>query len=488
MPKDEIFLSAKSISSKKTIYGYYKISKFFKFFQKTYFFPKNFRRNVMNELTEKGFSVKKLKSRKTENRTEITFCLIEDPNIFDDYNKYNEKIEQLNHNSRYKICERDLYKSIFNDKNKKKILGQYFTKPIIAKYLVSKFSEYVGIKNDDKILEPSSGSGSFVDAIKEISPNCYLKYCEIDPSYVSDPADFFKLSTRNKFNIIIGNPPFTKYNIKDSYFYQKNHNVFEEYMLGFEKQEKIHIENAFILKSIKHIRENGSIGFVLPISWLIKSKHSLVKSVILKEFSSIYIIQNNEKWIFDNIPCCFVIFSKSVKDNKIHMEYCDRKIELPISDLLNKELVPSSFFFKLDNINNNNLGNVQVNKFLSDKKITIQKSYNNNNISASNILNNTNIKNKKLVKKYVLAVTRVGNSSVGKCGLVNMDDDILNDMFYVFSFNESYNDNYKVKEFVCSEINKNRNYFSNITHRVGSKSIKKSDVLKLFINDFKEIK
>ena len=50
-------------------------------------------------------------------------------------------------------------------------------------------------------------------------------------------------------------------------------------------------------------------------------------------------------------------------------------------------------------------------------------------------------------------------------------------MFYVFDFDNEKNKNKELKEKICNEINKNQDYFKNVTCRVGSKSIKKEDVL-----------
>ena len=49
-------------------------------------------------------------------------------------------------------------------------------------------------------------------------------------------------------------------------------------------------------------------------------------------------------------------------------------------------------------------------------------------------------------------------------------------MFYVFDFKEQFINNKEIKEKICQEINKNQDYFKQITCRVGSKSIKKEDV------------
>ena len=56
-------------------------------------------------------------------------------------------------------------------------------------------------------------------------------------------------------------------------------------------------------------------------------------------------------------------------------------------------------------------------------------------------------------------------------------------MFYLFEFKEEFKKEKNVKEKLCAELNNNQNYFKNITCRVGSKSIKKEDVLNFKLNE-----
>ncbi|MDP2673015.1 MAG: hypothetical protein Q8O84_04350, partial [Nanoarchaeota archaeon] len=70
----------------------------------------------------------------------------------------------------------------------------------------------------------------------------------------------------------------------------------------------------------------------------------------------------------------------------------------------------------------------------------------------------------------------------GKAGLINFKDDVLNDMFYVFNFKEGYNLDKELKEKIVSEITNNQEHFRNLSVRVGSKSMKKNDLLNFKIN------
>jgi len=143
---------------------------------------------------------------------------------------------------------------------------------------------------------------------------------------------------------------------------------------------------------------------------------------------------------------------------------------------INEELIPEVIFHKNNKSIINSKGPILSN-YITDKKLKYKKSYTDNNVSASNILRRTSIPNYENIEDYKLAVVRVGNASIGKCGLIDIKKDILNDMFYVFDFKNEYNDNKEIKENVCKLINQEQDYFKRITCRVGSKSIKKEDIL-----------
>lgn len=374
------------------------------------------------------------------------------------------------------------------EKEKKFIWGQYFTKVNVIEKIIDLLQDYKEYDKDIKIFEPSSGTGNFVKVLKERGFNKIVE-CEIDPELTKNPSDFFEFPLTKKFDLIIGNPPFTKYNVKNSYYYSENYQNKEIKPEGYLtknllKKPKIQMENVFILKSIKHLKEkDSSIAFVLPISFFIAKKNKDIKKELINNFSTIIIYQNDKNWFDEPIPCCFAIFTntKEYKD-KIFLLYEDGgKVSeiLNISDLLKEELIPKSFLYK----KNNHQEGTPLSEFLSQKRVKYQRDYNKNNISGANILQRNKVPEKENVEDYSLAIVRVGNSSVGKVGLINVKTDVLNDMFFVFEFNDKYKTNKELKERICSEINKNQEHFKNSTIRVGSKSIKKSDVFNFKIQE-----
>jgi len=368
-------------------------------------------------------------------------------------------------------------------KNKQEVLGQYFTKIEIVKNLVNLVLSYKHYKNNIKILEPSFGTGNFIKVLKEKGFS-NIDGCEIDEELTTEPSDFFNMPFGKKYDLIIGNPPFSKYNLKESYFdirkYLLSNALSPVFLTKKElKKGKEKIENIFILKSLKHLADKeSSLGFVLPISFFIKNRNKSVKDELLKYFSTIIIYQNDKIWFDKSIPCCFTVFTNSGElKNKIILLYENGKKNEEVFDIKNihEELIPQVVFHKNNGYIKNDKGTPLL-EFFEAKKVNVQKSYTENNVSAKNILEKNEIPKNKPIENYKIAVVRVGNSSVGKCGLINEREDILNDMFYIFDVKHQYAKDKQFKENICRQINKNIDYFRNITCRVGSKSIKREDV------------
>ena len=81
-------------------------------------------------------------------------------------------------------------------KSKKKELGQFFTEPAIARFMVKLVLE----NNLHNVLDPAVGMGVFTQIITETHPNLDITVCEIDPEMI----------TKFKMRISISTPFFNK--------------------------------------------------------------------------------------------------------------------------------------------------------------------------------------------------------------------------------------------------------------------------------------
>ncbi len=95
---------------------------------------------------------------------------------------------------------------------KRNTIDKYYTKPIIVEECIKLVKKYVNISENDLIIEPSAGNGSFIEKIKTLSSN--FKFIDIEPENnqieKQDFLEFDYQKIKGEFsNIhIIGNPPF----------------------------------------------------------------------------------------------------------------------------------------------------------------------------------------------------------------------------------------------------------------------------------------
>ena len=109
------------------------------------------------------------------------------------------------------------------------------------------------------VLEPSFGSGEFIEDIRTRYKDAHITGVELNPTLFKSNthegtyhnADFLKTTLQNKFDLIIGNPP---------YFITKDKNP--NCMTG-----RPNIYVAFLYKCLtEHLNTNGILAFVLPTS------------------------------------------------------------------------------------------------------------------------------------------------------------------------------------------------------------------------------
>ena len=128
-------------------------------------------------------------------------------------------------------------------------LGQVFTPEKTVDLMIEL------VKNNGKVLEPSCGDGAFASKLQDSN----LFAIELDPNHCPDYAtvmDFFDLPLGNKFDTIIGNPPYVAFkNIIET--------TREKLCLdNYDKRTNLFI--FFIDKCLEHLNPGGEIIFVTP--------------------------------------------------------------------------------------------------------------------------------------------------------------------------------------------------------------------------------
>lgn len=169
-------------------------------------------------------------------------------------------------------------------------LGQVFTPEKIVFLMCSL------IKNSGRVLEPSGGDGAFS---KNLS-NCTV--IEIDSSKAPTGAltmDFFDYPITEKFDTIIGNPPYVRY--RDILESTKMKLVSQL----FDLRSNLYL--FFIEKCIHHLNERGELIFIVPREFL-KSTSSVTLNRFIMEVGTItHLIDLGDSRLFERaVPNCVV--------------------------------------------------------------------------------------------------------------------------------------------------------------------------------------
>ena len=132
-------------------------------------------------------------------------------------------------------------------------LGQVFTPRAIVQRMIRLR------QNKGPVLEPSAGSGAFLPFLDKNTVGI-----EVDKKIISDNrvniCDFFEYSIKNKFQTIIGNPPYVRF--------QDIHPATKSLlpMNLFDRRSNLYL--FFIAKSIEHLNHGGELIFITPRDFL----------------------------------------------------------------------------------------------------------------------------------------------------------------------------------------------------------------------------
>ena len=204
----------------------------------------------------------------------------------------------------------------------KELYGQFFTPEAIAKEMVDL------IENNGSILEPSCGAGVFL----ELLPSAIG--IEIDATIAHKRAkimNFFDLKDNIKYDTIIGNPPYIKYQNIDS-------NTKSKLPQKFDSRTNLYI--FFIDKCIDLLNPGGELIFITPRDF-IKATYALnLNDRLFKEGGFTFWKEFGDTQIFPDASPNVVIFRwVKNKPHTIPVEYYNGYLTINVKNQANKKKI-----------------------------------------------------------------------------------------------------------------------------------------------------
>ena len=191
-----------------------------------------------------------------------------------------------------------------------KLRGAYYTPPAIAKFILQ---WGISGSNDLNILEPSCGDGVFLECIGndemlynsvtaveyEVGEAEKARAIALHDSEIIN-ADFhrFCLDTDKRFNLVVGNPPFIRYQ-----YYDPEQQKLADEIFKRSKLKRTKLTNAwvtFVVGCSQLLTETGKMGFVIPSELLMVKYAQQLRQYLAKNFNKINII-SFENLVFKEI-------------------------------------------------------------------------------------------------------------------------------------------------------------------------------------------
>ena len=249
-----------------------------------------------------------------------------------------------------------------------KLQGSYYTPEWIADFVVRWISAYGG----HEVLEPSCGDGVFFQAFSD--------YCDSDTNILGFDTDEnaveackkrvlspqihssvscedfltwaiknIKDDIPNRFDAVVGNPPFIRYQYLDKAMQQAAQDLFSVMGQKFTKHANAWL--PFVLASVAFLQPGGHIGMVIPAEILHVLYAQGLRDYLIDECSKILLIDPEDLWFEDTLQGAMLLMAEKKTDPNIEAELgiirtvghvfanCDAREFFEKADYL-----PSSFF------------------------------------------------------------------------------------------------------------------------------------------------
>jgi len=208
-----------------------------------------------------------------------------------------------------------------------KLRGGFYTDPVIASFL----ARWIKIGNPTSILEPSCGDGIFLQMIEQQGIPCLkqvtafeIEHAEAEkarkrthlPVRVLD-RDFlrwflFKAQDEDRFDAVIGNPPFIRYQYLPEEQQLLAEKIFAQLGLPFTKHTNAWV--PFVLASIRLLNPGGRIAMVIPSEIFHIPHAASLRRYLATQCSRILLFDPQEIWFNDTLQGTVLLLGEKKRE------------------------------------------------------------------------------------------------------------------------------------------------------------------------------
>jgi adenine-specific DNA-methyltransferase len=238
-----------------------------------------------------------------------------------------------------------------------KTTGTYYTPAVLAEFL----AEHTLDDKTTTIFDPSYGEGALLLAAEKVATKNKLGKislfgCDIKPvngllqhlpkaNFIG--KNFLDYSIDNKFSVVLMNPPYVRHKQADTDRMDSYRKVFPDFKILHKTAD---LWAFFLVKTLSHLNEGGSIGAILPWSFLQADYAQPLRKFLSDNFGSISYISLSNKyfehaeervvliWMKHYGTKCQSIMYSSVKELTNEIDFS----ELPIDVWLKPRVIFSS--------------------------------------------------------------------------------------------------------------------------------------------------
>ncbi|MBC7148502.1 MAG: N-6 DNA methylase [Rhizobium sp.] len=217
--------------------------------------------------------------------------------------------------------------NFMENESAQKLRGGYYTPSDLAAFI----ARWVKEISPKRILEPSCGDGAFLGALAAVEgfKKAKVTAFELDEdearkakaraSDVGIHADIHaedflgwaleqRKNAREKFDAVVGNPPFVRYQYLPEIFQHRSEQIFRELELPFTKHTNAWV--PFILASLSMLRAGGRLAMVVPAEIIHVTHAQSLRSYLGRECRRLVIIDPEELWFSNTLQGAVILLAE----------------------------------------------------------------------------------------------------------------------------------------------------------------------------------